>query len=82
MTALNKAVAKTNAIKKGDIVNFTGNMCYSTATTPVGVSVKPGKAKVTLISNNKNTKHPYHIIHIDNNSNVYGWVDEDTIEKE
>lgn len=80
--ALNKAISKTEAIKKNDIVMFKGDVCYNTAIATTGVPAKPGKARVTLISNNANTKHPYHIIHIDNTSNVYGWVDEDTIEKE
>jgi len=80
--ALNKAISKTEAIKKNDIVMFKGDICYNTAIATTGVPAKPGKARVTLISNNVNTKHPYHIIHIDNTSNVYGWVDKDTIEKE
>jgi len=61
---------------------FKGDVCYNTAIATTGVPAKPGKARVTLISNNANTKHPYHIIHIDNTSNVYGWVDKDAIEKE
>ena len=80
--ALNKAISKTEAIKRNDIVMFNGDTCYCTAVSTTGIPAKPGKARVTLVSNNANTKHPYHIIHIDNTSYVYGWVDKDTIEKE
>lgn len=29
----------------------------------------------------KNAKHPYHIIHTDDQSSVYGWVDADKVSK-
>ena len=80
--ALDQAISEKEAIKKNDIVMFNGNVCYNTAITTKSIPATPGRAHVTLINTNKNTKHPYHIIHIDNTSNVYGWVDEDTIKKE
>lgn len=80
MAALNKAYKSTTEFKVGDIVNFIGNTHYINAIAPNGYPCKPGKAKITMISKNARTKHPYHIIHIDGTSNVYGWVDVDKIE--
>lgn len=81
MAALNKAYAATQEFKVGEEVNFTGNTHYVSAIATNGYPCKPGKAKISMISKNTNTKHPYHIIHIDNTSNVCGWVDADKIEK-
>lgn len=63
--------------KVGDVVDFKGGTHYVSSTGLKGYSAKAGKAKITK----KNTagKHPYHLIHTDSKSNVYGWVDEDTI---
>lgn len=61
----------------GDVVNFTGTKHYTTANSTTGSTCKPGKAKITAIS--KLGKHPYHLIHTDSTSNVYGWVDADDI---
>lgn len=63
--------------KVGDVVNFKGGKHYVSSTSSKGYSAKEGKAKITK----KNTagKHPYHLIHVNSKSNVYGWVDEDTI---
>lgn len=64
----------------GDIVDFAGAPHYASAnaetykTTPA-----PGPAKIT--DYRPGTKHPYHIIHTDDSSSVYGWVDEETISK-
>lgn len=60
-------------IKVGDLVQFTGGTYYTQANGSVGYVVKAGPAKVTLIA--KGTKHPYHLIHTDKTSQVYGWVD-------
>lgn len=59
--------------KVGDVVNFTGNKHYTSAAATSGKVAKPGPAKVTAIS--AGAKHPYHLVHTDNTSNVYGWVD-------
>ena len=60
----------------GDIVQFNGGYHYisSSAGNPTGSKCKPGPAKITLIA--KGAKHPYHLIHTDGQSRVYGWVDE------
>lgn len=67
--------SKKNAHSVGDKVQFTGGPQYvaSTATSPTN-SPKAGPAKITAIAKGKNAKHPYHIIHTDKQSTVYGWV--------
>lgn len=62
-----------SSISVGDVVNFTGTKHYTSANSASGSTCKPGKAKVTAIS--RAGKHPYHLIHTDSASNVYGWVD-------
>lgn len=61
-------------IKVGDVVDFDGRKHYASANADSGSVCKPGKAKVTSIA--PGTKHPYHLIHTDNSSTVYGWVDD------
>lgn len=56
----------------GEIVDFTGNIHYASSTAATGSSCKPGKVKITNIA--KGAKHPYHVVHTDSKSNVYGWV--------
>lgn len=60
-------------ISVGDVLQFTGSKHYTNANAINGSAANPGKAKVTAIS--ANSKHPYHVIHTDGASNVYGWVD-------
>ena len=57
----------------GDIVQFGGGKHYTSANGSTGYNVKAGHAKITRISNG--SKHPYHVVHTDNSSSVYGWVD-------
>ena len=66
-----------SALKVGDVVQFTGGKHYTSCNAANGASVGPGQAKVTCIKTG--TAHPYHLIHIDGNSSVYGWVDVSTI---
>lgn len=61
------------AHKVGDIVQFKGNKHYKSAAATSGSTAKAGPAKITAISSG--AKHPYHVIHTDGTSNVYGWVD-------
>lgn len=60
----------------GDIVQFNGGYHYasSVADNPAGVECEPGPAEITLIANG--AKHPWHLIHTDSSSRVYGWVDD------
>lgn len=75
--AKSSGTASTTASHKvGDTVQFFGGPHYisSMATSPTN-SPKAGPARITIISNSKNAKHPYHVIHTDKQSTVYGWVD-------
>ena len=65
--------ATASAIKVGDVVQFTGGKHYGLANGSLGAVVAAGPAKVTLIV--PGAKHPYHLIHTDKTSLVYGWVD-------
>ena len=65
--------AASTAFKVGDVVDFTGSTHYASSTGTRGTAAKPGKAKITLIA--EGTAHPYHVVHIDSKSDVYGWVD-------
>lgn len=59
--------------KVGDIVQFAGGKHYANAQAASGTTVKPGPAKVTAVATAG--KHPYHLVHTDGTSTVYGWVD-------
>ena len=59
--------------KVGDIVQFAGGKHYANAQAASGTTVKPGQAKVTAVA--PAGKHPYHLVHTDSASTVYGWVD-------
>ena len=64
----------------GDIVNFHGGThFYSSYPGAKGYSARAGKAKIT-IANGSGKAHPWHLIHIDSGSNVYGWVDDGTFD--
>ena len=64
----------------GDIVNFHGGThYYSSYPGAKGYSARAGKAKIT-IANGSGKAHPWHLIHTDSGSNVYGWVDEGTFD--
>lgn len=80
MTTDGGAAAGSSEIKVGDVVQFAGGPHYKSATTASSSgSPKAGPAKVTAIS--KGAKHPYHVIHTDSKSSVYGWVDADKVSK-
>lgn len=80
-TPEDKPVTSSGSVKIGDIVDFLGGAHYSSvnSSTAAAGNLKPGKAKVTNIYNGK---HPYHIIHTDSQSSVYGWVDSNKISKD
>lgn len=64
----------------GDIVNFHGGThFYSSYPGAKGYSARAGKAKIT-IANGSGKAHPWHLIHTDSGSNVYGWVDDGTFD--
>lgn len=63
----------------GDYVLFTGKTHYASSNGDRAVSCKGGKAKITQIY--AKGKHPYHLVHVDGGSTVYGWVDRDSFTK-
>ena len=75
----------TNRTKKknhkvGDIVNFHGGThYYSSYQGAKGYPARAGKAKITL-ANGSGKVHPWHLIHTNSESNVYGWVDDGTFD--
>lgn len=70
--------AGSKEYKVGDVVQFNGGYHYvsSMAGSPTGSKCAAGPAKITLIA--KGAKHPYHLIHTDSSTRVYGWVDDGT----
>lgn len=67
-------------IKVGDVVQFNGGPHYSSSTsTSAAGTPKAGPAKVTAIA--KGAKHPYHIVHTNSASSVYGWVNAANVSK-
>lgn len=72
---LSASTTSIGSFEKGSIVQFKGGAHYisASATTPSSTNLKAGPAKITAIS--AGAKHPYHIVHIDNQTTVYGWVD-------
>lgn len=76
-----KKETKKKTFKVGDVVNFHGGTHYiSSYSGAKGYRAKAGKAKITLGPNcaGNGKAHPWHLIHTDSKSNVYGWVDEGT----
>lgn len=68
------------AYQVGDIVNFHGGTHYvSSYSDAKGYFASAGKAKIT-IKNGSGKAHPWHLIHTDSGSNVYGWVDDGTFD--
>lgn len=64
----------------GDTVNFGGGKHYvSSYSDSRGYNARAGKAKITQ-KNGTGKSHPWHLIHTDKESNVYGWVDDGTFD--
>lgn len=62
----------------GDVVRFHGGTHYvSSYPDAKGYNASAGPAKIT-IKNGSGKAHPWHLVHTDKTSNVYGWVDEGT----
>lgn len=61
-------------LKVGNTINFLGGKVYNSAyaAIPKTTNCKAGPAKITVVHSGK---HPYHIVHTDSQSSVYGWVD-------
>ncbi len=63
----------------GETVYFAGGTQYTNANAANGIPARAGKARITLYA--PSGKHPYHLIHTDSESNVYGFVDKSTVSK-
>lgn len=62
----------------GTVVNFTGKRHYVSSTGDNGYATRQGPGRITAV--NPGAKHPYHLIHTDGSTNLYGWVDAGDIE--
>lgn len=79
-----KKKSSSSNFKVGDVVNFHGGTHYvSSYSGAKGYPARAGKAKITLGPNcaGNGKAHPWHLIHTDGGSNVYGWVDSGTFSK-
>ncbi len=64
----------------GDVVHFKGGIHYiSSYPGAKGYEARAGNAKITQ-KEGSGKAHPWHLIHTDSESNVYGWVDDGTFE--
>ena len=71
-----KKTESKSKYKVGDIVNFHGGTHYYTSYPGArGYPARAGKARIT-IANGRGKAHPWHLIHVDGSSNVYGWVND------
>lgn len=68
------SAASSDGYKVGDVVQFLGGPHYKASTDKkANGNPKAGPAKITIIK--EGALHPYHVIHTDGTSRVYGWVD-------
>lgn len=82
-TSQSSSTNSNRQYKVGDIVRFKGGKHYvSSYPGARGYSARAGKAKITLGPNcaGNGKAHPWHLIHTNSESNVYGWVDEGSFE--
>lgn len=69
-----------DSFQVGDEVQFKGGTHYvSSYPGAAGYPASAGKAKITA-RDGAGKAHPWHLIHSDGSSNVYGWVDDGTFE--
>ena len=79
-SAVKEFEVETISFRVGDVVNFTGNKHYKSASAAIGSACSAGEAKITAISNG--AKHPYHVVATSGTSSkVYGWVNAADIKK-
>ncbi len=78
LKTLGIAYKEPTAQAEESVVYFKGGKHYTSANGTVGYEVKAGPAKITKYV--KGAKHPYHVIHTDTSSTVYGWVNTDAVE--
>lgn len=64
----------------GDVLQFKGGPHYKSSNAAAASGTPAaGPAKLTALA--AGAKHPYHVIHTDKQSAVYGWVDAEDVEK-
>lgn len=69
-----KQTSADGSYQKGDTVQFLGGPHYvSSAASTANGTPTAGPAKITATA--PGAAHPYHVIHTDTSSTVYGWVD-------
>lgn len=77
-TTSNTASSDKKEYVKGDVVDFVGTTHYSNSNAASGKACKAGVAEVIGVA--KTAKHPYQLKYkAGGGSNVYGWVDANTI---
>lgn len=64
--------------QKGDLVDFLGGYVYTSSKAKYSAA-RAVAGPVTITNTAPGAAHPYHAIHTDGSSTVYGWVDADTI---
>lgn len=70
----------TGSYKVGDMVTFHGGLHYvSSYPGAKGYAARAGKARITK-KDGPGKAHPWHLIHADGSSTVYGWVDDGSFE--
>lgn len=71
---------ESKSYKEGDIVNYHGGThFFSSYPGTKGYPAKAGQARITA-ANGSGKAHPWHLIHTNSASNVYGWVDDGTFD--
>ncbi len=71
---------KKKEYRVGDVVSFHGGFHYiSSYHGAKGYNARAGTAKITM-KDGPGKAHPWHLIHTDSGSNVYGWVDNGTFD--
>ena len=79
-TVRNDTVSKVKEYSAGDIVQFHGGTHYvSSYPGSKGYAARAGQARITM-RDGSGGAHPWHLIHTDAGSNVYGWVDDGTFD--
>ena len=71
------SVADQKRVRK--IISDNAHRIAQECSVLVSYKARAGKAKIT-IKNGSGKAHPWHLIHTDSGSNVYGWVDDGTFD--
>lgn len=72
------SVTASKEYHTGDVVNFRGGTHYTSSSGTKGYKAGAGPAKITRTKSG--AAHPWHLVHTDSSSKVYGWVDDGTFD--